>query len=164
MDCIPVPTIKHSSDAPRDRAIQQIVQFVFQLVRFGSRRAAQALAPYDLTLPQYHSLLHLSCCGERCTIGELAEGVFQDAATMTGIVGRLEDRGLVRRQHGRTDRRKVFVTLQEPGQQIVEQVTRAWYQNGMTVFEDLDQEMLEQTVRILQMVLKRLQPEAVEYL
>jgi DNA-binding MarR family transcriptional regulator len=83
---------------------------------------------------------------------------------MTGIVGRLEDRGLVRRQHGRTDRRKVFVTLQEPGQQIVEQVTRAWYQNGMTVFEDLDQEMLEQTVRILQMVLKRLQPEAVEYL
>lgn len=158
MEFPPFPTDEGSPDAPRDRAIQQIVQIIFPLVRLGSHRASQALAQYELTIAQYHTLAYLSFRGRRCPMGELAEAVLQNAATMTGIAGRLEDKGLVCRKYGRADRRKVYVVLQEPGQQIVEQVTRAWYQSGMVLLDDLNQEMLEGTVQVLQMMLDRLQP------
>lgn len=47
------------------------------------------------------------------TMGQLADALGISVASATGVVARMEDRGLVHREHGTTDRRLVIVTATE---------------------------------------------------
>jgi DNA-binding MarR family transcriptional regulator len=53
------------------------------------------------------------------TIGEIARHVNLSQATVTIIVDRLEERGLVARRRGKQDRRQVFAALTVLGKEIV---------------------------------------------
>ncbi|MER7948830.1 MarR family transcriptional regulator [Streptomyces sp. NPDC096079] len=64
----------------------------------------------------------------------LAETMTCDASNMTGIIDRLEKRGLVRREAGAADRRVKYVTLTSEG----ERVTDAIRAKMRTTHEGLD--------------------------
>jgi DNA-binding MarR family transcriptional regulator len=53
------------------------------------------------------------------TVGTISQRRAIDAPTVTGIVKRLEQSGLVERRHDRTDRRVVKVYLTEEGRDIM---------------------------------------------
>ena len=74
--------------------------------------------PYVITPPQWGvlSLLHEQ---EGQTLGTLSQQRAIDAPTMTGIVKRLEQNGLVERKHDREDRRLVKVYLTDEGRDIM---------------------------------------------
>ncbi len=62
-------------------------------------------------------------------MSELAESSHQVSATMTGIVDRLLDRGLVVRERDPNDRRTLRVGLTPAGKELLERVQqrkRAW--------------------------------------
>ena len=63
---------------------------------------------YGLTGPQLVILQELSNSGE-VSIGELAKTVSLGQATVTGIINRLEQRGLVMRRRSEKDKRRVLV-------------------------------------------------------
>lgn len=63
---------------------------------------------YELTVPQLVCLRQLLMDGE-LTPGHLAKKVFLSQATVTGIIDRLEAKGLVIRERSSVDRRKVVV-------------------------------------------------------
>src|ERR1700675_1178595 len=52
------------------------------------------------------------------SMGRLAEALDVSVASVTGIVSRMEQRGLVERRHGEDDRRVVVVHLTEAGARI----------------------------------------------
>ncbi len=70
--------------------------------------------PYIITPPQWAALARLYE-GDGATIGTLAQRHGVDAPTVTGIVKRLEQSGLVERRHDRDDRRIVKVYLTAEG-------------------------------------------------
>lgn len=74
--------------------------------------------PYIVTPPQWGvlSLLHNQ---DGQTIGALSQQRAIDAPTMTGIVKRLEQGGLVERRHDLVDRRLVKVYLTDEGRDIM---------------------------------------------
>jgi len=74
--------------------------------------------PYIVTPPQWGvlSLLHNQ---DSQTIGALSQQRAIDAPTMTGIVKRLEQGGLVERRHDLVDRRLVKVYLTDEGRDIM---------------------------------------------
>jgi DNA-binding MarR family transcriptional regulator len=74
--------------------------------------------PYVVTPPQWGvlSLLHIQ---DGQTIGALSQQRAIDAPTMTGIVKRLEQSGLVERRHDLEDRRLVKVYLTDEGRDIM---------------------------------------------
>jgi DNA-binding MarR family transcriptional regulator len=74
--------------------------------------------PYVVTPPQWGvlSLLHEQ---DGQTIGTLSQKRAIDAPTMTGIVKRLEQNGLVERIHDREDRRLVKIYLTDEGRDIM---------------------------------------------
>ena len=74
--------------------------------------------PYIVTPPQWGALsLLISHDGQ--TIGALSQQRAIDPATVTGIVKRLEQSGLVERRHDRVDRRVVKVYLTDEGRDIM---------------------------------------------
>ena len=72
---------------------------------------------YVITPAQFGVLSLLDLDGDQ-TIGSIAQSLRVDLPTITGIVNRLEQIGLVARAHGRVDRRLVSVALTEEGHDI----------------------------------------------
>lgn len=69
--------------------------------------------------PSHWGLMALVSANNGQTIGTLAQQLGVDAPTITAIVGRLEQSGLVERVHDREDRRVVKVYLTAEGQDII---------------------------------------------
>lgn len=67
-----------------------------------------------LTAPQLSILVLLADRGA-LSVGEIADNVHLSQATVSGIIDRLAEKGLVSRQRGNDDRRKVRVQLTAEG-------------------------------------------------
>ncbi len=89
---------------------------ISRAIDLHSRRLAQHC---NLTSPQLVCLRYLTTHGE-CTAGSLARGVSLSQATITGILDRLERRGVIQRQRSQTDRRRVLVSATEEGQRLAQ--------------------------------------------
>lgn len=138
----------------RYQIISRIAQVTGQLIWLGNKRFAQLLAAYGLTAPQYFTLASLVHQGRPRSMHVLARITHQDAATVTGIVNRLIKLGYVSRQRGQDDRRKVYVTLEEAGEKVVEEVREATHQNWKRSFSALSQAELDEMLRMLKTVLQ----------
>lgn len=71
------------------------------------------------------------------TVGEITGQVHMAQASVTMIVARLEELGLVDRTRGTSDKRKVFVRLTEAAHDILEQAPEALHQRFAQQFEPL---------------------------
>ncbi len=74
-------------------------------------------AEFDLSPAQCH-VLHLIEPDQPVPMGQIAESLACDASNVTGLVDRLESRGLVRRQASAGDRRIKVLELTEAGARL----------------------------------------------
>jgi DNA-binding MarR family transcriptional regulator len=94
-------------------AWQLLVQFFF------SQRATLPPLAAELQLsPAQCHVLHLIEPGRPIPMGRLAETLACDASNVTGLVDRLESRGLVRRRPSAEDRRVKVLDLTETGSRL----------------------------------------------
>ncbi|WP_329561474.1 MarR family winged helix-turn-helix transcriptional regulator [Kitasatospora sp. NBC_01266] len=100
------------------------------------RQFAAMAAESGLTLMQGKTL---SLLREPRSMRSLAELLACDASNITGIVDRLESRGLVRREVDPADRRIKNVLLTEEGEQAVHRI-RARVMSGLSGLERLSEE------------------------
>jgi DNA-binding MarR family transcriptional regulator len=95
------------------RAWQLLVKFFFAQRAHLPRSAAE----FDLSPVQCH-VLHLLEPGRPLPMGRLAETLSCDASNVTGLVDRLESRGLIRRQPSVDDRRVKVLQLTPAGSRM----------------------------------------------
>ena len=93
-------------------------------------------------------------------MNQLAEATHQDAATMTGIIDRLERLGLVERRRSHEDRRVVLVAPTAQGEQTITLVKQARDQMMMRLFSPLDDEALAQLNQRLEQLWQLLEAHA----
>ena len=92
-------------------------QLLIQL--FFSQRANLPLVAAELELsPAQCHVLHLIEPGRPLPMGQLAETLACDASNVTGLVDRLESRGLVRRRPSAEDRRVKVLDLTATGSRL----------------------------------------------
>ena len=78
--------------------------------------AELALLPHNLSLPQLHLLAILKKADGLVTTGEIGQAMVKASQTITGLVDRVEEPGLVERVFDRRDRRKTWVRITEKGE------------------------------------------------
>ena len=102
--------------APDDEPLgKQVSRMLFELTgRMRAHLAAVADA-VDLTPMQARALHHLA---EPCPMGEVATRLHCDRSNVTGIVDRLEQRGLVERRQDPTDRRRRMLATTPAGDRV----------------------------------------------
>ena len=106
---------------------------------------------YVVTPPQFGVLI-LLIEQDGQTIGTLSQQRAIDAPTMTGIVKRLEQSGLVERRHDREDRRLVKVYLTDEGRDIMQFLPDAAIEFNKT----MSQGFSEDEKRDMQMKLQKI--------
>lgn len=92
----------------------QITMRLRQIVQEISKHSKQIQDHYDITVPQLICLQAVSAQSP-ITIGALTRNVFVRNGTVTGIIDRLERRGLVRRTRISRDRRQVHIEITPAG-------------------------------------------------
>jgi DNA-binding MarR family transcriptional regulator len=101
------------------RAWQLLMKFFF-----AQRRHLPSYGtPLDLSPVQCH-VLHLIEPGRPLPMNRLADTLSCDASNVTGLVDRLESRGLVRRQPSAEDRRVKVLQLTSSGSKLRTQLLR----------------------------------------
>jgi DNA-binding MarR family transcriptional regulator len=106
-----------------DDELQDLGMRLFHLMGALRRRFARDLARQGLTFPQFMALCSLEHAdGKASRMGDLAAATHQSAASMTGIVDRLLEQGLVERRPDPADRRSVLVALTDEGAHLLERV------------------------------------------
>src|SRR3954451_5596172 len=123
------------------------------ILRFN-RRVRQARPVGDLTFSQLSALTSLQLAGA-LTPRELADVERVQPPTMTRIVGKLEDRGLVARTPHPTDRRQVILAATEQGRAVYaqfEQARNRWLAQQLAQLDPEDRDTLSRAAEILQQV------------
>ena len=84
------------------------------LVKSVTREVYREAAVYDLT-PTDFAVIRVFHVDQEWTVTELAKMLSSEAATMSRVVSKLVDRGVLRRRRLSEDRRKVLLKLTEDG-------------------------------------------------
>jgi DNA-binding MarR family transcriptional regulator len=105
----------------------------------------------DLTMPQMITLFAIRTVGT-CRMSELAEVTQQSAGTLTGIVDRLIEDGLVARVRDADDRRVVQVALTQMGQERMQRVEEVRQKDMARVLQSFSLEQLQQLEELLHML------------
>ena len=89
---------------------------IYQAYNAVFKVAELVLLEQRLSLPQLHLLAILKKGGGILTTGEIGRAMVKASQTITGLVDRVEEPGLVERVFDRRDRRKTWVRITEKGE------------------------------------------------
>lgn len=119
-----------------------------------NRRVRQTRPVGELTVTQLSALTSLQLAGA-LTPRELADVERVQPPTMTKIIGKLEERGLVARTPHPTDRRQVILAATEQGRTVYAQFERArdeWLAQRLAELTPDERATLERAAQILHKV------------
>lgn len=103
------PTIPAAEDLP-----SAVVAELHALIRHGKRQMAQRWSLSHVSTTHLHALMVLDAEGS-VPMGRLAESLLCSDPNATGIIDRMEERGLVERVRDSGDRRVVHVGITDAG-------------------------------------------------
>jgi DNA-binding MarR family transcriptional regulator len=89
-------------------------------------RVDAVLRPFDLTFARYEALvlLYFSRTGA-LPLGKMGDRLMLHPTSVTNIIDRLEEKGLVQRTPHPTDRRTTLAEITDKGREVVETATKA---------------------------------------
>ena len=122
--------------------------------------AELALLPHNLSLPQLHLLAILKKADGLVTTGEIGQAMVKASQTITGLVDRVEEPGLVERVFDRSDRRKTWVRLTKKGEQKLAEA----YPVANRLAEELSAVLTDPELQDLQAKLEKLRSAAMDRL
>ena len=91
----------------------------------------------------------LMLAGGSLTPGELADRAWVSSARIANILRALEAKGWVEREHSKTDRRRVHVTVTDKGRQDLEIKRQEFEDRAASFLEQLGEKDTQEMVRLL---------------
>jgi MarR family transcriptional regulator, 2-MHQ and catechol-resistance regulon repressor len=123
---------------PADRPFIDLSRALLRASFLFSVHPDRAYHAFDLTLAQVDVLMALgNSTDASLTCSEIAEKTLMTKGGITGILDRLEARGLVKRIHSREDRRSVTVRLSAKGIELFRKLCPALGRSNRAIFEKI---------------------------
>jgi len=132
----------------REKSIGYLVHEVAKMLK---RRFEEEARIHGLTLPQWRAMIEI-LRNEAITQVQLASCVDTDPMTMSGILDRLEKRGLIERMPDPNDSRAKRARLTPAGHDLVDtarNIGRGFYERALEGVSEVERET---TVRVMQRI------------
>lgn len=140
---------------------ERILRSLRRISRAIELHSKQLKATHRLTAPQLICLRELREVGHT-TPSELARAVSLSQATITGILDRLEARGMVQRARNPRDKRRVIVELTEEGRAAVDAAPLPLHQRFARRLGKLSEEDRGQIEDVLGRIVKMMEAEDID--
>lgn len=99
-------------------SVDQMVCFsLYSASRATTRAYSSLLEPWSLSYPQYLALVTLWLEGDQ-SVNEMGEALQLDSGTLSPLLRRLEEKGLIERRRGTHDQRVVVISLTHRGREL----------------------------------------------
>lgn len=134
-----------NSPGPRYQATLQLLRTADVL--WNSSRVL--FSRWDLSVSQFNILNLLCAPSQGMSQTELSRALIMNRSNVTGLVDRLEKRGLVQRQPVPEDRRAYKVQLTAAGQSLIEQILPHYYQGAEDVWGTISVEDAQHTAALM---------------
>lgn len=135
-----------------DVDIEEFFEMTYRLSHLARHRLQAHLASYNLTPPQYSTMRAIENHDNSISVSALAEAGHQVSPTITGILNRLEERGLVIRRRSPSDRRNQMVSVTRQGEDVLEAINHDIIRSMKAFLAELtpeEREILLKTTRSL---------------
>jgi len=116
---------------------QEVYSTLRQIVRAMDVHSKYLYKYYGLSSPQLSILKELSEVNEIPT-GQLAKKISLSQATVTDILDRLEEKGLIIRQRSNFDKRRVYIQISEKGKAIISKNPSLLKEDFIRQFNELE--------------------------
>ncbi|MFO7801711.1 MAG: MarR family transcriptional regulator [Desulfovermiculus sp.] len=137
-------------DKEKKQAIQHIVTAIRQLVSSIHHNSSMLKKHYGLTGPQSEALRTLEDDGPMSS-ASLSRRLYVTPSNVTGIIDRLEKKGLVERIRKPKDRRVSLITLTEKGRTLYQSLPASIEGKLISGLDDMD---LEQVTKLHEEIYK----------
>lgn len=122
----------------KDNVYYDMLIALRQIIRCTDLHSKKLVKKYGLTGPQLILIQVIANKGE-IVLGTLAKEVSLSQATVTNIVERLEQRGILVRRKNETDKRRVVVRATEKAQEILQHKPSLLDEDFIRKFEKLEE-------------------------
>lgn len=144
VDAAPPPT-------ERQELLRELVDLTLPMMWMLRTRSQRVLEPFGLRPVK---ALVLGCIAEgTVSPSELADVVDTTPSLMSGVLGDLEDRGLIKRTHHPDDRRRVHLELTDEGRTTIDAFASAWIESSDERFANLSNAELATLVHLHRKIL-----------
>jgi len=147
-------------EAPRD-LVKQIIFQIRRLTQAKELYTKELNKKYQVSASQLNSLIALYEQGS-LPPSQIARHIMVKSSTVTGIIDRLEQKGLVTRSRTSPDRRVITVELTESGRTLAENAPPPIQQKVVEGLERLPQGEMEKIVLGLNMLTQMLDVQDLE--
>lgn len=144
--------------AARDEDLLIAIRRITRAIDVHSRAL---LREFNLSGPQFLVLRTVKQLGEPSS-GEVAHAISLSQATLTGILGRLETKGLVARRRSDRDRRKVLVRTTAEAENVLAAAPRPLQESFLERYEALPEWEQTQILSSLQRVVAMMDAHALD--
>jgi DNA-binding MarR family transcriptional regulator len=152
--------VESASEAPPD-LVKQIIFQIRRLIQAKELYTKELNKKYQVSASQLNCLLALYENGP-LPPSQIAKHIMVKSSTVTGIIDRLEQKGLVNRSRTSRDRRVITVELTEPGRTLAENAPPPIQQKVLEGLERLPQGEMEKIVLGLNMLTQMLDVQDLE--
>ena len=138
-------TVKNGNDAD---GIRDVIYLMRRLMQTGERYTKELNKKFSVSAPQVASLLALLDDGSMSP-SQIAKKIMVESSTVTGIIDRLEQKGLVARTRISPDRRVITVELTEAGRRLAENAPPPIQQKIVKGLRKIDESERAQIIQTL---------------
>lgn len=119
----------------------------------SNKKLQDELEKLDLTPPQFYVLATIGYAGG-LPFGEIGEKMMVTVSNLTGIVDRLEEKGLVARERDAHDRRVIRVRLTEKGSKLYKNTIPLFEKSISQFFSPLDKSQQKELSSLLRKLIR----------
>lgn len=153
----------HSTTATQQYDLR-ILRALRRITRAIALHSKQLAACNHITAPQL-VCLHTVIAGGAMTTTAISREIHVSPSTVVGILDRLEEKGLVRRERGREDRRIVLVSATEAGRALAEEAPSPLQKtlaDALNELPELEQATITLSLERIVDLMERREPGTVE--
>jgi DNA-binding MarR family transcriptional regulator len=144
-----------------NRYWQDVLVSLRRIIRATDLQSKRMLKVCGLTIPQVMVLRAIETLGD-VTVKRISDAVSLSQATVTTILNRLEDRKLVERVRGQTDKRVVNARVTPVGRETLETAPPLLHEQFIERFDALDDWKKTQILSSLQHVATMMDAESLD--
>jgi MarR family transcriptional regulator, 2-MHQ and catechol-resistance regulon repressor len=155
------PALAAQATQPADQPYLEAARALLKASFLFSSHPERACQTYDLNLAQVDVLITLAnAAGGGLSCSEIAEKTLITKGGITGILDRLEARGLVKRMPSRDDRRSVMVRLSAKGAELFGKFYPELARKDRDIFDKAFQpEQLKEFSKLLALLVRSMEAE-----
>lgn len=144
---------------PGERTAAEAATKLIHLADSVTRSLEGTFGRFGVTGPQYNVLRILRGAGQPLPTMELAKRMLQKTPGVTGILDRLQDKELVRRERSSTDRRVWLCSITDNGLDLLAEMDEAVRRANQEAFQGAREDDLRGLTRLLERIEQALQSD-----